>query len=72
MQKATLIVDVTVHDLEELVDAARITGELAHVDLVEAARLIPDDNIVAALRAVILDLGPLPGCTITAIDYRAS
>ena len=67
MHKTTLMVDILVHDEDRLIDAARSTKGVQHLDLVEIGEMIPEKDVGTALRVVIRDRAPLPGCDILTI-----
>ena len=70
MSVVTISLDVRVIDRDLLIDVARDSPHFSAMDIMEAARLIPDDDISAALRAAFYALPPIPGTVI--LNFKCS
>lgn len=70
MQKVTLTVDIFIHSPERLMSAAELSDYLKRHDIGHIADMLQDENngTCLALRAVIRDREPLPGCEILTIE----
>lgn len=71
MRKATVTVDILIYDESELIDAARCSDSLKTTDIGEAAELIPDYDVGAALRVMIHDRPSVPGCELLKVRCDA-